>query len=480
MPHTEKKSQWDADTATLVGAAPEPRVREAKIGRLKKFSDYDDPWGGDGTQLMPALRRIHKHGHVKQAEDRPVAETTFQGLELGIENPKGSVRKGVDRDGHEWRTKMKLPYGFIKGVEGKDGDSVDVFVGPDKEAPKAFVMHQKTPDGKKHDEDKVFLGLRSKREAKEAFQMHNDNPKMLGDVSEVSMERLQQLCEEKGKLTKISQVSWFSLLEEVMKLSSVMEQMEQGRKVEQEHEGTIHYLKREPNMPVRKAEELIASDHLREIPDYYTRLKKMEAGAEKKAAAPVISMGKRIVGTLAKNPNAALAGVGAVGGAIAGGPEHRLSGAVMGAGAGYGAGKLGLGTAVQKGIMGKSQWLGTGAQQYTRGAVKEVSALQKANKMSAPKALGAPPAAPGAIPPPPAAGVAAPMKPEAGAAPRQLSLFPTKVGHVKQAWSWEGFKEGLQDEGIPGGRLECDNSAHHRSLGLRIAPGCTLRTATDE
>jgi len=466
----------DADLATIVGAAPEPKTPKARIGRLKKLSDYDDPWGGDGTKLMPYLRRIHKMGAVKlaeppppkgvsvkewdkilagklkTAEDRPVAETKFQDLKIGIENPKGSVREGTDRNGHHWRTEMKLLYGFIRGVKGKDGDSVDVFVGPDKEADKAFVVHQKTPDGKNYDEDKVFLGLHSKQEAKEAFMAHNDNPKAFGDVAEVSMDRLQQLCEEKGRLTKISQASYVSFLQETMKLASEAEQLRQGEKVEREHEGTIEYLKREPNMPVGKVERLIASDHLREIPDYYTRLKKMEEGAKEKQAAPVGLIGKLLSSGPAKNlasmavrnPTSTLRLAGGAGGALVGAgvgaasaePGSRMSGALkgglIGGGLGLGAGHL---AGKSKAILGGTRSLGTRLGGTATGAGQAAAKAPGAIKMG-PAVQRTP-----GTPPPPAAGVAGPTPVEAGAAP--------KIASAKLAWSWEGFKEGLQDEGIP-------------------------------
>jgi len=130
--------------------------------------------------------------------------TEVQGLPIAIENRKGSVRKGKDSDGNEWRTKMEHPYGYIKGTKGADGEEVDCYVGPDKEAPKAYVVHQHKDDGKGFDEDKVMLGFRSKKEAKEAYLKHYDDPKFLGPISIVSMDRLRKLVESKRKLVKIS------------------------------------------------------------------------------------------------------------------------------------------------------------------------------------------------------------------------------------------------------------------------------------
>jgi hypothetical protein len=130
--------------------------------------------------------------------------TDVQGLRIAIENRKGSVRKGKDSDGNEWRTKMIPPYGYLVGTRAKDDEPVDVYVGPDKEAPDAFVVHQHNDDGKGFDEDKVMLGFRNKREAKEAYLKHYDDPKFLGPISRVSVQRLRELVRSKKKLVKIT------------------------------------------------------------------------------------------------------------------------------------------------------------------------------------------------------------------------------------------------------------------------------------
>ena len=128
---------------------------------------------------------------------------SFQGLRLAIENRKGDVRTGTGKDGKRWHTEMKLPYGYIVGSKGKDGEGVDVYVGPDKQAPTAFVVHQHKEDGTGFDEDKVMLGLSSKQEAVKAFLAHYDSPKFLGPVSEVPVEHLKELVQNGKKIDRI-------------------------------------------------------------------------------------------------------------------------------------------------------------------------------------------------------------------------------------------------------------------------------------
>lgn len=132
---------------------------------------------------------------------------SFQGLNIAVENRKGSVRSGTTPDGHKWRTVMKAPYGYFDApAKGKDGESIDVYVGPHKKAPDAFVVHQHKPDGTGHDEDKVILGVKSLEAAKKLYLQHYDSGKFLGPVSKVPVDELKKKLETSDRLEKISAV----------------------------------------------------------------------------------------------------------------------------------------------------------------------------------------------------------------------------------------------------------------------------------
>lgn len=156
---------------------------------------------------MAEEKTFKLHGH-----------TTFQGLPIAIENRKGSVRSGVDRDGKPWRTVMKLPYGYVKGTKGADGEEVDVYVGPHKDATHAFVVHQHKSTGKGYDEDKVLLGLRNLKEAVKNYLAHYNSKKFLGPVKAVPMDRLKELFASGKKLVKISSANdamWAGFFDEL-------------------------------------------------------------------------------------------------------------------------------------------------------------------------------------------------------------------------------------------------------------------------
>lgn len=104
---------------------------------------------------------------------------TWQGLEIAIENPAGTVREG-----NGWRTKMKYDYGYVCRSEAVDGDEVDVYLGPDLDAPTVYVVHQrKYGDWKRYDEDKVMIGFQSEADARAAYLKHYDDPRFLGPIT---------------------------------------------------------------------------------------------------------------------------------------------------------------------------------------------------------------------------------------------------------------------------------------------------------
>lgn len=108
----------------------------------------------------------------------------WQGLTISIENEAGSIRRGKSRDGHEWEQRMVFPYGEILRTTGVDGDPVDVFLGPNMDAPTVYIVHQKTyGDWDKYDEDKCGVGFLSEDEAAAAFLANYNDPRFLGPIT---------------------------------------------------------------------------------------------------------------------------------------------------------------------------------------------------------------------------------------------------------------------------------------------------------
>lgn len=100
----------------------------------------------------------YKKGHVQ-----------LHGLDITIENPRGSERSGVDKSGKPWTSTISHHYGYIKRTKGADGDQVDVFIGPNPESEKAFVVNQVDPETGKFDEHKIMLGFDDKTAANQGY-----------------------------------------------------------------------------------------------------------------------------------------------------------------------------------------------------------------------------------------------------------------------------------------------------------------------
>ena len=98
----------------------------------------------------------------KEAGNYKMGHLTLHGLDITIENPKGSERRAVDGS---WVVRsMPAHYGYFKRTEGADGDHVDAFIGPNPESTKVWVINQKHQDGG-FDEHKVMLGYDSADQA---------------------------------------------------------------------------------------------------------------------------------------------------------------------------------------------------------------------------------------------------------------------------------------------------------------------------
>ena len=105
-------------------------------------------------------------GQIKAGNYRK-GKISFNGFLITIENPKGSYRRGKDKDGHEWKTLMHNDYGYFNRTVGKDGDAIDVFIGPNLKSEKIYPIDQFLNG--KFDETKVMLGFNSAEEAKAAY-----------------------------------------------------------------------------------------------------------------------------------------------------------------------------------------------------------------------------------------------------------------------------------------------------------------------
>jgi len=164
------KQSLEAEKAERAISAKPKSVMEAAFEAAKPEKKYGLPIEEAATQVDTAPTEAQKEaGNYKKGH------TQVQGMDVAIENPKGSIRSGVDEGGQKWSQKMGAHYGYIKRTQGADGDHVDVFLGPDAETADTFyVVNQNNPTTGKFDEHKVMIGYPDEKAAKAAYMANYD------------------------------------------------------------------------------------------------------------------------------------------------------------------------------------------------------------------------------------------------------------------------------------------------------------------
>ena len=133
----------------------------------------------------------YKKGHVK-----------IDGYNITIENPKGSERSGLDKDGKKWSITMNNTYGYILGTEGVDGDHIDVFLSDNPSEGNVYVVDQVNADGS-FDEHKVMYGFPDIESARKAYlSNYEEGWQGLGNITGVSKEEFKKWVDSSHRKTK--------------------------------------------------------------------------------------------------------------------------------------------------------------------------------------------------------------------------------------------------------------------------------------
>lgn len=159
--------------------------------------------------MIGHLRAIQEHtGQPTAAQLRTgnyrKRRLVFQGMTVAIETEAGTLRRGRDANGHQWEKLIPFAYGYLHGTLGTDGDHVDVFIGPNAEAPMAYVVQAMVRGSwDQPDEDKVMLGFDSEDDARRAFLLSYDDERYLGAITPMPVAEFKaKLRTHRGKLIK--------------------------------------------------------------------------------------------------------------------------------------------------------------------------------------------------------------------------------------------------------------------------------------
>lgn len=138
----------------------------------------------------------------KKAGNYAKGHLTLDGYNISIEQPKGSIRRGVDAAGRAWEQEMHNTYGYIRGTEGVDGDHIDVFLSDDPTQGNVFVIDQVNKDGS-FDEHKVMYGFPDAESARAAYlSNYEEGWQGLGTITEVSKDEFKKWVESSHRKTK--------------------------------------------------------------------------------------------------------------------------------------------------------------------------------------------------------------------------------------------------------------------------------------
>jgi len=158
-------------------------------GRLSAQAGVGDIHLATGGRVNPTPTEAQKEaGNYKKRHMR------MHGLDIAIENERGSTRSGVGRDGKRWSVTMPAAYGYIKRTEGADGDHVDCYVGPHQGSQRVFVIDQRDADTKRFDEHKCFIGFGSEEQVRATYKRAFSDGRAherIGHIREFSIEQFK-------------------------------------------------------------------------------------------------------------------------------------------------------------------------------------------------------------------------------------------------------------------------------------------------
>jgi hypothetical protein len=172
--------------ARLLRYAQEATARAADAGLAHPvdFAAHEAATSPHNDLQEPTKPQIeagnYKKGHID-----------VHGMDISIENPRGSTRSGVGENGKPWSHEMSDHYGYVRGTVGADGDHVDAYVGAHPESKRVFVVDQINQKTGAFDEHKAMIGFRTKGDAVRAYKSNFDKGWKVGPVKDMTVDQFK-------------------------------------------------------------------------------------------------------------------------------------------------------------------------------------------------------------------------------------------------------------------------------------------------
>lgn len=122
-------------------------------------------------------------GHIPPAH--------MHGLDVTIENARGSERRGKRPDGTEWAHSMSDHYGYIRRTKGADDEQVDAYIGS-TQSDRVFVVDQIDQGTGAFDEHKVMLDYPDEQTAVQAYSSNFDAGWKVGKVTSMTVPEFKE------------------------------------------------------------------------------------------------------------------------------------------------------------------------------------------------------------------------------------------------------------------------------------------------
>jgi len=140
------------------------------------------------------LTRYPRKAFLKRA-DAVIEKTEFQGIPISLDRPEGFVQKLDTPEGPKERV-YTCDYGFFPDTEDHDGEELDVFVGPNMDSDRVWVIRQNKHDGT-FDEHKCFIGFSDVGEVVNTYSDHIP-AKLIGGIEEIGFPEFKAIVEDGG------------------------------------------------------------------------------------------------------------------------------------------------------------------------------------------------------------------------------------------------------------------------------------------
>jgi hypothetical protein len=211
-PHVEGPSPWGGTSSTAPETGQPKRKKTLPWKPLQpSFSAFSQ--GGTperytmtDAEIAEAVKSWKEPSKAQvEAENYRKPRLHLHGLEIAIENPRGTSRKPG------WKP-LAHHYGYCARIAGapapdaRDGDqeAIDCFIGPDVASEVVFIVDQEFPSGR-FDEHKVLFGFTNYKDARQGYLDNYPSDWHCGPITALTMNQFRAWLESGDTTRRVAE-----------------------------------------------------------------------------------------------------------------------------------------------------------------------------------------------------------------------------------------------------------------------------------